>query len=182
MHALNYFSGVPRILVPDNIRTGVSRACRYAPALFNPHLQGLPALRTWELCRRAPISERQRPRFEVGVQVVETLDPCRLTPPEVFRVGGSEYAIRELARADEPATVPKREGSVPVCFAAVENVSFATVAAETVRKSSGPRHASTSTTTSPSTPTSTAALHAVKNAWKVRAEPNHHRDLQRDSG
>jgi transposase len=38
IHAFEYFSGVPRLLVPDNLRTGVSRACRYDPDL-NPTYQ-----------------------------------------------------------------------------------------------------------------------------------------------
>ncbi len=40
VHAFEYFSGVPRLLVPDNLRTGVSRACRYDPDL-NPTYQEL---------------------------------------------------------------------------------------------------------------------------------------------
>jgi transposase len=35
MHAFEYFGGVPKLLIPDNPRTGVSRACRYDPDL-NP--------------------------------------------------------------------------------------------------------------------------------------------------
>jgi len=38
IHAFEYFGGVPRLLVPDNTRTGVSRACRYDPDL-NPTYQ-----------------------------------------------------------------------------------------------------------------------------------------------
>ena len=38
MHALEFFGGVPRLLVIDNTRTGVSRACRYDPDL-NPTYQ-----------------------------------------------------------------------------------------------------------------------------------------------
>ena len=38
IHAFEYFGGVPRLLVPDNLRTGVSRACRYDPDL-NPNYQ-----------------------------------------------------------------------------------------------------------------------------------------------
>ncbi len=29
IHAFEYFNGVTRITVPDNIRTGISKACRY---------------------------------------------------------------------------------------------------------------------------------------------------------
>ena len=38
IHAFEYFGGVPRLLVPDNLRTGVSRACRYDPDI-NPNYQ-----------------------------------------------------------------------------------------------------------------------------------------------
>jgi len=38
IHAFEYFSGVPKLLVPDNLRTGVSRACRYDTDL-NPTYQ-----------------------------------------------------------------------------------------------------------------------------------------------
>ena len=33
MNALEYFGGAPRLIVPDNTKTGVSRACRYDPDL-----------------------------------------------------------------------------------------------------------------------------------------------------
>jgi transposase len=35
IHTLEFFGGVPRITVPDNIRTGISKACRYEPDI-NP--------------------------------------------------------------------------------------------------------------------------------------------------
>ncbi len=40
MHAFKAFGGTARLLVPDNLRTGVSRADRYEPAL-NPAYAGL---------------------------------------------------------------------------------------------------------------------------------------------
>ena len=33
--AMTYFGGVPALIVPDNLRSGVSRACRYGPDI-NP--------------------------------------------------------------------------------------------------------------------------------------------------
>lgn len=38
MRAFEFFGGVPQLIVPDNVRTGVSRACRYDPDL-NPTYQ-----------------------------------------------------------------------------------------------------------------------------------------------
>ena len=40
VHAFEFFGGVPRLLVPDNLRTGVSRSNRYEPVL-NPAYQQL---------------------------------------------------------------------------------------------------------------------------------------------
>jgi transposase len=33
VRAFEFFEGVPKLLIPDNPRTGVSRACRYEPEL-----------------------------------------------------------------------------------------------------------------------------------------------------
>jgi len=38
IHALEFFGGVPRLIVPDNAKTGVTKACRYDPDL-NPTYQ-----------------------------------------------------------------------------------------------------------------------------------------------
>src|SRR5690606_2301702 len=40
VRAFEFFGGVPELLVPDNLRSGVSRACRYEPDL-NPAYQQL---------------------------------------------------------------------------------------------------------------------------------------------
>jgi len=40
VHALEFFGGVPQILVPDNIKAGVSKPCRYEPDI-NPTYQEL---------------------------------------------------------------------------------------------------------------------------------------------
>jgi transposase len=38
MRAFEFFGGVPQLIVPDNTKTGVTRACRYDPDL-NPTYQ-----------------------------------------------------------------------------------------------------------------------------------------------
>jgi hypothetical protein len=38
VHAFEFYCGVPSLIVPDNARTGVTRACRYDPDL-NPTYQ-----------------------------------------------------------------------------------------------------------------------------------------------
>jgi len=39
--ALNYFSGCPEVLVPDNLKSGVTSACRYEPDI-NPLCAKIP--------------------------------------------------------------------------------------------------------------------------------------------
>jgi len=38
MRAFEFYGGVPKLLVPDNTKTGVNKACRYDPEL-NPTYQ-----------------------------------------------------------------------------------------------------------------------------------------------
>jgi transposase len=42
VRAFEYFAGVPALVVPDNLRTGVSRAGRYEPGI-NPTYAEMPA-------------------------------------------------------------------------------------------------------------------------------------------
>jgi hypothetical protein len=60
MHALEFYEGVPQLCVPDNTKTGVTKACRYDPDL-NPTYQefamhyGTGVLPTRYLCDRYPL-------------------------------------------------------------------------------------------------------------------------------
>ena len=40
VRALNFFQGCPEIIVPDNLRSGVDKSCRYEPDI-NPTYQKL---------------------------------------------------------------------------------------------------------------------------------------------
>jgi transposase len=70
MHAFEYFGGVPRLLVPDNPRTGVSRACRYDPDL-NPTYQEFAMHYGVGVVPARPYRPRDKAKVEVGVQIVE---------------------------------------------------------------------------------------------------------------
>ena len=38
IRAFEFFGGLPRVVVPDNTKTGVTKACRYEPDLISPDL------------------------------------------------------------------------------------------------------------------------------------------------
>jgi transposase len=64
IHALEYFGGVPKLAVPDNPKTAVTRACRYDPDL-NPTYQSLPSITAWAWYPPGRTSPATRPRRKV---------------------------------------------------------------------------------------------------------------------
>ena len=67
---LEFFGGVPEILVPDNLKSGVSKASRYDPEL-NPSYQQLAEHYQVAVIPARPRKPRDKPKAEVGVQIVE---------------------------------------------------------------------------------------------------------------
>src|SRR5438046_1254526 len=114
IHAFEYFSGVPRLLVPDNLRTGVSRACRYDPDL-NPTYQEFAMHYDVGVVPARPRHSERQGQGRSRRANCRTLDPCCPTPPGVFSVGGSEQCDSRTARATEPATVPEARGIACQC-------------------------------------------------------------------
>jgi len=70
VRAYEYFGGVPEITVPDNPRTSVTRPCRYEPEL-NPTYQDLAVHYGTAVIPARVHKPRDKPKVEVGVQVVE---------------------------------------------------------------------------------------------------------------
>lgn len=68
--ALEFFGGVPEAIVPDNLRSGVSRACRYDPDTNPAYLAFAEHYETAIIPTRA-YKPRDKAKVEVGVQVVQ---------------------------------------------------------------------------------------------------------------
>ena len=95
IHAFEYFPGVPRLLIPDNLRTGVSRACRYDPDL-NPTYQEMAMHYQVGVVPARPYRARDKAMVEVGVQVAERWIIAALRQQTFFRLADLNHAIREL--------------------------------------------------------------------------------------
>ena len=78
IHAYEYLQGVPEITVPDNLKSGVARACRYDPDI-NPTYQDLATHYGTAIIPTRPRHPRDKAKAESGVQVVEreVLAPLR---------------------------------------------------------------------------------------------------------
>ena len=95
VRALEYFGGVPEILVPDNLKSGVSRACRYDPDL-NPSYQQFAEHYQLAVVPARPYKPKDKAKAEVGVQVVERWILARLRHHTFFSVAELNQCLRVL--------------------------------------------------------------------------------------
>ena len=70
MRAFEYFGGVTQVIVIDNLRSGVARACRYEPDL-NPSYQDFAAHYGVAVLPARVRKPRDKAKAEVAVQGIE---------------------------------------------------------------------------------------------------------------
>jgi transposase len=93
--AFTFFNGVPEIVVPDNLRSGVSRACRYEPDL-NPTYAEMAAHYQVAIIPARPRKPRDKAKVEVGVQIVERWILARLRKMTFFSLAELNQEIQAL--------------------------------------------------------------------------------------
>jgi len=108
--AFEFFGGVPQILVPDNPRTGVSRACRYEPDL-NPTYQEMAAHYGTVVIPARPRKPRDKAKVEVAVQVVEQWILATLRHRTFFSLAEVNQAIAEELEKLNRRPFQKLQGS-----------------------------------------------------------------------
>lgn len=95
VRALEYFGGVPAALVPDQLKSGVARACRYEPEAQRTYEELARHYGTTVLPAR-PKRPRDKAKVEVGVQIAQRWIVARMRN-EIFHSPGAMNArIREL--------------------------------------------------------------------------------------
>jgi transposase len=95
MHAFEFYGGCPRLLVPDNTKTGVLRPCRYEPDL-NPTYQEFAAHYGVAVLPARPRKPRDKAKVESAVQVVQRWIVMRLRDRRFFSIADANREIREL--------------------------------------------------------------------------------------
>lgn len=93
--AFAFLGGVPALLVPDNLRAGVNKACRYEPEL-NPTYADLAQHYGTAVLPARPYKPRDKAKVEVAVQVVERWVLARLRHHTFFSLGELNRAIALL--------------------------------------------------------------------------------------
>ena len=97
VRAFAFFDGVTALLIPDNLRSGVARACRYEPDL-NPTYADLAAHYGVAVLPARPYKPKDKAKVEVGVQIVERWILARLRYQTFFSLAELNGAIRELLK------------------------------------------------------------------------------------
>ena len=95
VRAFDYLGGVPVMVVPDNLKSGVSKACRYDPDL-NPSYQQLAAHYGVALVPARPLKPKDKAKAEVGVQIIERWILARLRHHTFFSLAELNHCIKVL--------------------------------------------------------------------------------------
>jgi transposase len=110
VRAFAYFGGVPALLVPDNLKTGVSRACYYEPDA-NPTYADMVAHYDTAVMPARPYQPRDKGKVESAVQVAERWILARLRHCLFYSLEALNEAIKGLLEELNKTPFQKLPGS-----------------------------------------------------------------------
>lgn len=90
-----FFGGVPKLVVPDNLKSGVTKACRYDPDV-NASYQQLAAHYSIAIMPARPRAPKDKAKVEVGVQIIERWILARLRHHTFFSLAELNQCIKAL--------------------------------------------------------------------------------------
>jgi len=114
-----FLGGVPELVIPDNLKSGVTKACRYEPDL-NPTYQQLAAHYNTVVVPARPYKPKDKSKAEVGVQIVERWIMARLRHETFFSLRQLNMRIRELLLDLNQRPMKKQPGSRQSQFKALD--------------------------------------------------------------
>lgn len=95
VRALEFFGGVPELVIPDNLKSGVNKACRYEPDLNPTYLDMANHYGTAVIPARVR-SPKDKAKAEVGVLIVERWILAKLRNRKFFSITELNRAIAAL--------------------------------------------------------------------------------------
>lgn len=114
-----YLEGVPKLVVPDNLRSGVTKACRYDPDV-NPTYQEMATHYAVAVLPTRVAKPRDKAKVETGVQITERWILARLRNHTFFGLDELNREIRRLLEELNDRPFQKLEGSRRSLFEASE--------------------------------------------------------------
>lgn len=114
-----FLGGVPQIVVPDNLKSGVSKACRYEPDI-NPTYHAMAAYYGTAVIPARVMKARDKAKVEAGVLLVERWILAALRNRTFFSLSEINGAIRELLVRLNDRPFQKLPGSRRIMFETVD--------------------------------------------------------------
>jgi len=105
-----FLGGVPELLIPDNLKSGVTKACRYEPDLNQTYQQMATHYNTVIVPAR-PYKPKDKAKAEVAVQIVERWIMARLRHEDFFSLRQLNERISELLVDLNQRQMKKHPGS-----------------------------------------------------------------------
>jgi transposase len=93
-HAFEYFKCVPHVLIPDNLKSGVNKACKYEPEL-NPTYTNLAEHYGCAVLPARPYRPRDKAKVETGVLIAQRWILAVLRHRTFYSLAEINAAIRE---------------------------------------------------------------------------------------
>jgi transposase len=119
IHAFEYFGGVPQIVVPDNLKTGVTHPCRYEPDI-NPTYQDLADHYHAAVIPARPGKPRDKAKVESAVLVAERWILAALRDQTFFSISQLNEAIATQLHAMNARPFKKLPSSRRKLFEAID--------------------------------------------------------------
>ena len=117
--AFEFFTGVPETVVPDNLKAGVKRPCRYEPDL-NPTYHEMATHYGTVIIPARPRKPRDKGKVENAVQVVERWILAPIRNRTFFSLSELNEAVRELLDALNNKPFQKLDGSRRTLFESLD--------------------------------------------------------------
>ena len=119
LRAFEFFGGVPQIVVPDNLKSGVTKTCRYEPGV-NVTYEEMAHYYGVAVVPARPRKPRDKAKVEAGVLLVERWIVAALRHRTFFSLGELNEAISQLLVRLNERPFRQREGSRRTLFATLD--------------------------------------------------------------
>ena len=127
--AFNYFGGVAQVVVPDNLKAAVSKACFYEPNINPTYLDMANHYGTVVIPTRLR-RPKDKAKVEVGVQIVERWILARLRDRQFFSLPQLNRAIAELLAELNRKPFQKLPGSRKSMFESIDRPALKALPAQ----------------------------------------------------
>jgi transposase len=129
MRAFEFMGGVPEIVVPDNLKSGVTKACRYEPSV-NRTYEEMAAHYSVAVVPARPLKPRDKAKVEAGVLLAERWILAVLRKRKFFTLAELNQAISQLLIRLNDRPFRKRQGSRQSQFELLDKPALRALPAE----------------------------------------------------